>query len=286
MRGAPSLLSAFLELTYDCNFACPHCYNAVQRRVELETGAWKDVLGRLAELSCLELVFSGGEPLLREDILELSAHARALRFSLRIITNGSAFDDEMVSGLVRIKPTAVGVTLYGFDEATYARVAAVRGGWEAVREGVARAVAAGLPIWPRMLVTRHNLHQVEDIRAWAHEVTGRPLQLMAGITPRDDGDLRPLRETISAEGRARLMAQHLAFAPDDRERVSSGCGAALRGIGVNPYGDVFVCQELRRPLGNVGRDDLGEIWCLHPDLLALRARDLARRPCQGCAKVS
>lgn len=286
MRGAPSLLAAFLELTYDCNFACPHCYNDVRSRAELDTAAWMGVLGRLAELSCLELVFSGGEPLLREDILELSAHARALRFSLRIITNGSAFDDEMVSGLVRIKPTAVGVTLYGFDDATYARVAAVRGGWEAVREGVARAVAAGLPIWPRMLVTRHNVQQVEALRAWALDLTGRPLQLMAGITPRDDGDLRPLRESVGADDRARLQAAHGDFAPELREETARGCGAALRGLGVNPYGDVFVCQELRRPLGNVRRDDLGEIWCLHPDLLALRARDPALRPCQGCAVAS
>jgi pyrroloquinoline quinone biosynthesis protein E len=69
------------ELTYRCPLHCLFCSNPIdyaRHQVELDTPTWKRILGEARALGAVQLGFSGGEPLLREDLEELVAHARGL----------------------------------------------------------------------------------------------------------------------------------------------------------------------------------------------------------------
>src|SRR3979490_3357652 len=75
------------DLTYRCNERCVHCYLDHEDHGELSTREVEEVLDQLAEAGTLFLTFSGGELLLRKDFFPLLAHARRLRFDVKIKTN-------------------------------------------------------------------------------------------------------------------------------------------------------------------------------------------------------
>jgi pyrroloquinoline quinone biosynthesis protein E len=79
------------ELTYRCPLHCLFCSNPVdyaRHQDELDTPTWKRILGEARALGAVQLGFSGGEPLLREDLEALVAHARGLGFYTNLITSG------------------------------------------------------------------------------------------------------------------------------------------------------------------------------------------------------
>jgi len=79
------------ELTYRCPLHCAFCSNPVdyaRHEAELDTASWRRVLAEARALGAVQLGFSGGEPLLRDDLEELVAHARGLGFYTNLITSG------------------------------------------------------------------------------------------------------------------------------------------------------------------------------------------------------
>src|SRR6266478_1120374 len=80
-------LSAHVDLTYRCNERCVHCYLPHDDRGEMTTAEYKDLLDQLADAGVFFLTISGGEPLLRKDLFEIIAHARALSFNVKLKTN-------------------------------------------------------------------------------------------------------------------------------------------------------------------------------------------------------
>ena len=93
-QGKPLWLS--LELTYRCPLKCPWCNNPLDFKDyaarELSTGEWKRVLREARELGALQLGFTGGEPLLRDDLEELTAYADEIGYYTNLITSGIGTD--------------------------------------------------------------------------------------------------------------------------------------------------------------------------------------------------
>jgi pyrroloquinoline quinone biosynthesis protein E len=90
------------ELTYRCPLHCVFCSNPVdyaRHQDELDTSTWKRVLGEARALGAVQLGFSGGEPLLREDLEELVAHARGLGFYTNLITSGVGLTEARAQAL-------------------------------------------------------------------------------------------------------------------------------------------------------------------------------------------
>jgi len=94
--GVAPPLWLLAELTYRCPLHCVFCYNPVDyaaNRRELDTAQWIAVLREARALGAAQLGFSGGEPLLRDDLEELVAVARELGFYTNLITSGIGLTD-------------------------------------------------------------------------------------------------------------------------------------------------------------------------------------------------
>ena len=98
--GPPMWLLA--EVTYRCPLHCAFCYNPVdfaRHEDELSTEQWKDVLRQARTLGSVQCGFSGGEPLLRDDLEELVAEARRLGFYTNLITSGVGLTETRIAAL-------------------------------------------------------------------------------------------------------------------------------------------------------------------------------------------
>ncbi|MEG0044001.1 MAG: pyrroloquinoline quinone biosynthesis protein PqqE, partial [Massilia sp.] len=103
--GAPTVSPPFwllAELTYQCPLHCAFCYNPLNYdavRNELTTGEWVRVMREARALGAVQLGFSGGEPLMRDDLEELVAEARRLGFYSNLITSGVGLNETRIAAL-------------------------------------------------------------------------------------------------------------------------------------------------------------------------------------------
>ena len=256
--------SAYAELTYACNWRCVFCYNPRHNDVRrMNLGEWSPVLESLRRLGTLQLTLTGGEPLAHPEFFDIAATARRMAFALRIFTNGALIDGEAARRIAAFDPLAVELSLHGATAGIHDRTTAMPGSFEAMWKGIEALLQHGARVVLKTPVTSMNEHELDAIVALCGE-RGIPLRLDANITPRDDGDLSPLRYAASPEAKRRVMAIAArlgALRIQQREEGDVNCGIGRIAVVVDPEGNVFPCMHWRqRPLGNVRAQDLETIW--------------------------
>ena len=111
---------AVLELTYRCNLHCVHCYvDRIDETDELTTVEWKDVIDQLKAAGTMYLLFTGGEIMLRPDLLDIASYARRQRVHAGFPDQRYDADPGHLPSYSRIKTVFLGLSLYGATAATH-----------------------------------------------------------------------------------------------------------------------------------------------------------------------
>src|SRR3989338_2550985 len=120
-------LRMMFELTYRCNFKCGHCYvpPSYRRKGELKTKEVFSILDELKEVGCFYLGFTGGEPFIRKDIIDILWYAKRKGFEVIIYTNGSLIDENLADELARLKPNKVDITIPALSVDAFERISVV-----------------------------------------------------------------------------------------------------------------------------------------------------------------
>lgn len=150
--------------TKTCNLRCVHCYagSDAQRYDELSTDEAKAMIDDLAAFGAPVLLFSGGEPCVRPDLVELIAYAKAQGMRVVISTNGTLITPELAQKFAEVGLSYVGVSLDGCRE-THDRFRGVPGAFDAALRGIRNARAAGIKVGLRMTINKHNWQEIDDI---------------------------------------------------------------------------------------------------------------------------
>lgn len=151
--------------TRACNLHCVHCYADARARPspgELTTAEGRKLLEDLAAFGVPVVLFSGGEPLLRPDLFELAAHARALGLRTVLSTNGTRIDRAAAERIRAVGFSYVGISLDGL-EATHDRFRGLAGSFQAALEGIRQCKAVGQRVGLRLTLTRRNLAELDRI---------------------------------------------------------------------------------------------------------------------------
>jgi radical SAM protein with 4Fe4S-binding SPASM domain len=151
--------------TARCNLRCLHCYSASDPTCEREQFTSEQAEAFLAQLPAANVpvvLFSGGEPLLREDLFELMAESRRLGLRTVISTNGTRIDADTAKRLADSELSYVGISLDG-QEPFHDEFRQVKGSFRAALAGIANCHKAGLRTGLRFTITRSNAAQVPAI---------------------------------------------------------------------------------------------------------------------------
>ncbi|MDP6708512.1 MAG: heme d1 biosynthesis radical SAM protein NirJ [Alphaproteobacteria bacterium] len=152
-----------------CNLTCKHCYSIsadTDFPGELATDEVLEVMADLKRFRVPVLILSGGEPLLRPDIFELSAHAKSMGFYVGLSTNGTLIGADNIARLAEVGYDYVGVSLDGIG-ATHDRFRRLDGAFDAALGGVRRCREAGIKVGLRFTMTLDNAHELPDLIALA-----------------------------------------------------------------------------------------------------------------------
>lgn len=285
--------------TARCNLSCLHCYAAAAEAAdteELATAEAKALLDDLAGLKCPVVLFSGGEPLLREDLPELIAHAAAAGIRPVVSSNGTLIAPQVAEKLAAAGAAYVGVSIDG-TEHTHNRFRRDADAFAKAMVGLANCRAAGMKVGLRMTVTARNAGDLEAVfdlirrcqipRACFYHLvyTGRGANLQnEDLThERRRGLLDRLMDLTAAEHAAGrrveiLTVDNHADGPflimkmraeghpraDEAYRLLQHNGGNQSGIAiacVDNLGHVHADQFLQEiSFGNVTERPLGEIW--------------------------
>jgi Fe-coproporphyrin III synthase len=148
--------------TSKCNLRCLHCYSLSKpdrQNDELTTAQGKQLLSNLAEINCPVVLFSGGEPLLREDLFDLLANARQCGLRTVISTNGTLIDGATAGQLAKAGVSYVGISIDGSEE-FHDSFRASKGSFKAAAAGIENCKKAGVKTGLRFTITKANSNQI------------------------------------------------------------------------------------------------------------------------------
>jgi len=156
--------------TRTCNLRCMHCYSEsdAQRYDQLSTDEAKRMIDDLAAFGSPVLLFSGGEPCVRPDLVELMSYAKAAGMRVVLSTNGTLITPELAAQFAKVGLSYVGVSIDGAP-ATHDKFRGMNGAFESSMRGLANAQEQGIKVGLRMTLNKLNFHEVDDVFALMRE---------------------------------------------------------------------------------------------------------------------
>lgn len=151
--------------TRTCNLKCIHCYSNSESKKykgELTTGEALRFIDDLAEFKVPVLLFSGGEPLLRRDLIKLASYAKSKGIRPTISTNGTLLGLESAMYLKNLGIGYIGISLDGIGE-NNDRFRGRKGAFIAALDGIRSCIAVGQRVGLRFTINRHNYKDLNDI---------------------------------------------------------------------------------------------------------------------------
>lgn len=289
-----------LALTYRCNNDCLHCYNARPRGFpELGTSEWKLILDKLWSIGIPHIVFTGGEPTLRDDLPELIAHAEHNGQITGINTNGRRLSDKsFLQALVHAGLDHIQITLESHNPTIHDQIVACKGAWNQTVTGIRNTLATNLFVMTNTTLLKYNSPLLSDTLDFTGSLGLRTIGINAliysgkgsttdtGIPDSYLSDLMKLAKQKTDQYGQRLIwytpTQYCQFDPTILDLGIKGCTAALYNMCIEPNGDVIPCQSYYTSLGNLRDKKWAEIWN-HEEAIFLRERRFASSLCNDCA---
>lgn len=161
--GAPFLV--VWDITYACNLKCKHCYATAGKPLldELTTEEAKQAIDKLDKAGVPIIAFSGGEPLVRRDIFELSRYAADKGIYVAMATNGTLITKEIAKKMKKSGIQFVQISLDGADAKTHDGFRGVPGAFDRTIKGIKNCVEQGFFVNISTTVTHYNYKQIPKI---------------------------------------------------------------------------------------------------------------------------
>ncbi len=281
------------DLTWRCDHSCVHCYLTDRRQAELSVDEAIGILDQLADAGTLTILFSGGDPFLRPDAIEILAAARDRGFDVRINTHGNAIDDALADRLAaEVLPTRVAISIYSDLPEVHDAVTLVQGSLVKSLAAARRLKDRGIAVAFKTPVMVHNRDSYHRVGALADEY-GAIWELDAQIMNDDQSDFGLCG--IGAHATERILATLHVFEygkmkpialPEMETQPSNGptCGAGTLSGHISPDGRLFPCITWRDPLGSLRETPFAELWWKSKK--AAKHREILRasylQDCDGC----
>jgi len=305
--------------TYRCNLQCDHCYldaNALTKQspYELNTEEGIRLIGQMAELNPnLLLILTGGEPLLRNDIYDLSHYASKKGMMVVVGTNGNLIDDDKAKRLKSCGVTGVGISLDSLQPKKHDAFRGLTGTWDDTLNGIEACRRQGIGFQIQTTVTRDNITELSDIIDFSYKLGAKVFNVfflvctgkgqdLTDITPEQYDQTLHRLYAIQEKYKGKMMVgakcaphyRRIVYEHDNNSPLirtyAGGCPAGTHYCRITPEGNVTPCPYMPNISGNVRERSFVDIWNNNAEFQTLRHADLNGRCgicefkeiCKGC----
>ena len=306
----PAIEHVSWNLTRRCNLACGHCYLDASARAdragELTTAEALRIVDEIAAVNPeTMIVFSGGEPMIREDLPLLIERAAGHGMMTLLGSNGTMLAAADARRLRACGLRGAGISLDSLDPERHDRFRGLAGAWRRSVDALEACREAGVETQVQMTVTAANLHELDAMAVFAREegarvfvvfflvCTGRGQQMVDIDSEAYERALRRIVELSRGNSRRFMVrprcAPHFRRVLYEREPASplllTDAGRCLAGrtyCRITPEGVVTPCPYIEVAAGDLRAAPFGEIWRDSAVLGRLRAPALSGK-CGECA---
>ncbi len=307
------------ELTRSCNLSCSHCRAASNRGPypgELSGEESLKLLDEIASFSSPIMILTGGEPLLRRDLMDIARHGTKLGLRMVLATNGTLLDRKIAKELKEAGIKRISVSIDGKDEKSHDDLRGVSGAFKGAIFGIESARSVDLSFQINTTITKRNLKELSEIESLAKDLgadahhlfllvpTGRGSEMAHESLDKDEYEsvltqiydyektapypvkvtcapqyMRIKRQRAREEGREVTSFEH-GLAAETR-----GCLGGISFLFISHDGHTQPCGYLDIQAGNVRERPIREIWEGSEVFLRLRDFSLLKGKCKNCDYV-
>ncbi|MBN1893032.1 radical SAM protein [bacterium] len=251
-----------LDLTYRCNNNCLHCWliepnTSHHVDLELRTQEWLDIIDQARGMGTREWILSGGEPMLREDFLEIFGYILRRSYSCIVNTNGTLINEKTARALKGCRPL---VALYGATPEVHDHITRHPGSFAATLEGMARLREAGVDSIIQIVPMKDNYHQKEEmirlalslgskwrfgvsfIHSSVHKKRNKQI-LQQRLSPEQVVDV--VDPQVQPEAGDRTAIRNSCGYWTDEDTVFRKCAENLNSYHIDPYGKLGFCSLIK-----------------------------------------
>ena len=296
------------EVTAKCNLKCIHCHarGGLPYPGELDTASAKKAIYNLTSMQDFRmLVFTGGEPLLRDDVFELTRYADELGFNIVYATNGTLINEKIAHKMVESGVVGVAISLDSIKPSKHDWFRGVRGAWKKALEGIKYSRDAGMYIQINITVSKMNYNEIPDLLRFSDDLGAQVVLLYhfipfgrgeiyrkLSLTPKQyavllrriaeiQGEIETIIAPISLPSYYAYIVAKSGIPPEIARKWITGCTAARGMFYIKPDGEVWPCPFLPVSGGNIVEKTAVEIWNSRI-FRKLRDRDNLDEPCRSC----
>jgi radical SAM protein with 4Fe4S-binding SPASM domain len=309
------------DVTYACNLHCKHCYATAGKpwKDELTTEQAKHAIDIFDRAGVTILAFSGGEPLVRPDILELTRYAADKGIYVAVATNGTLITKEKAKEMKKAGVEFVQISLDGANAESHDAFRGINGAFDKTVQGIKNCVDEKFFVEVSTTTTKYNYKEIPRIIEFSERLgadwfmafnfvpTGRGKDIVEmDLSPDEREEMlkllwnelktRKINVLSTAPQFARVALQQeeeekekivpthfynpkLAGQLVDLAEFIGGCGAGRFYMGMRANGDIQPCVFFPLKIGNILKDDFEQLWINNKVLQDLRNKDLLK----GCS---
>ncbi|MFX1475462.1 MAG: radical SAM protein [Promethearchaeota archaeon] len=308
MYKAP--IKVTVDITNRCNLACIHCYGGElfgrsPAKDELTTNEFKKLIDRLASLGVAALPISGGEPLLRSDLLAILEYAREKGLIVTVATNAIIVSSSTARRLGKLTKV-VSVSLDGATPEIHDRIRGVKGAFKAAIKGIETLLDAGCYVVIIATLMKQNYESfldtidlsiklgVQEFSAHRCSPSGRAAQNYQEIILNGAAVSELLKEIKNQgenmQGETEIGVSMPAYETLTNDPLTRGCPAGEISCSIGATGHVFPCPHfhsyLEMSAGNIREKDFADIWFDSPLLNSFRnvKATMLKGKCASCER--
>lgn len=278
------ILEAVLELTQKCNLRCSHCgsdcgsLNDGILKKELSIEEWKNCLDQLKDLKVRKVIFSGGEPTIKEGFVDLLFHAKSIGLRVGFITNGFEFPESLKEAVSKSRPFAIGISIDGLRN-THNEIRKNSQSWSRIISTISIIKELDIKFCAVTTINRLNYRDLPKLAGFLNlaGADSWQLQLAMPFGRMSDNEHLLIDEPIFKEVCHMIMdfrdsypqmniqaADCFCLAPEGAIRSVPwpGCGAGIYSLGIDAFGNVMPCLSIRnaKSCGSIREKKIKEIW--------------------------
>jgi radical SAM protein with 4Fe4S-binding SPASM domain len=295
-------ITGSIEVTARCNLRCAHCYinlpagdrDASER--ELSRQELCNILDQIVDEGCLWMLFTGGEPFIRPDFLDIYTYAKKKGLLITLFTNGTTITPAVADYLAEWRPFAVEITLYGRTQRIYEQVTGIPGSYDRCMRGIELLIERGISLKLKSMIMTLNKHEVRDMKEYAEEL-GVDFHFDPVLNMRVDGGRGPAKFRLPPEEIAALdLADEKIvkewhkfcdkfWGPPPNPEYLYQCSAGMDTFHVDPYGLLSACMMARTPSYDLRQGTFHQGW--HKFMPQVQAQKWSRNtPCSTCELIA
>lgn len=296
-----------LAVTYRCNLRCAFCYagchvtaNPIGHNAELPTEALCGIIKKIYEEAQVPSIsFTGGEPVLRNDLPELIAYAKSLGMRVNLISNGTLITLEKAEQLAKAGLDSAQISIEGTDSSTHDAITGMSGAFHKALNAIGFLKGCGIHTHTNTTLNGRNIGQIKQFPAFVKDTLNHNKFSMNMIIPSGSGavdkslwlrysEMGPHLDVLRAESE-KAGVEFMWYSPlpvcmyntITHGLGNKGCAACDGLLSVAPDGSILPCSSYSKVTGNLHKQAFSEAWHTE-EAVYFRNKNFAHPYCRAC----